>query len=158
MSNAATLSELLNPHDPILTAWNQALEPVCANVFPTFSDENKTSPYFETHIQGLKNNGQQSAWKGFKIYLGWTGTLVTRVTTMRGVNSDEHKKMLDQALRCAGEFWLAFGENLPLHLVQDFKLSNYLTTTENAETGFTDHTELHHDFVLGIRDGIDVSV
>jgi hypothetical protein len=69
------------------------------NVYPEHSDATKVSPYVEVQLTSVHSTGRQhilypdrQMWA--QPFDMWTGLLMSRVVTMRGKNSDQHRPAL----------------------------------------------------------------
>lgn len=143
--------------EPALATYlNQNQAAVAAAVYPEFSDTEKITPFVEVRLDGMKPsgdhrqfltpvNGQRSPASDI-----WKGTLIMRVVTARGKNSDQHADIVGwlraKALNMAADFDKS--SLLPNHSI-------YYIAPVNSPRGVDpelgiDFTELQYDFSIAI--------
>jgi hypothetical protein len=153
----STLEQIVNPARAIIQAYERILRVGCDSVYPTFTDQTKSTPYIEFHIGSLLCDGGRQPFKGAKngIYARWKMQMITKVATSRGINSDEHDKLVDHVIANWTQFWACFGETyLPLHSIEDAKLAGYVVSIQQGDQALNDFTELRHDLFIFLRDNV----
>lgn len=146
-----TLQQICNPLPHVLAAWNALLEKAGHKVWTVSAfaepepNESKKSPYLETQLTNLRASGQEYPLKGKSYWSSWSGTLVTRVATMRGKNGDKHNALVGAVYVLAAENRSLY---TPFHLVRHFRPAGLVSSTD----GLLDHSEISFDVIIVVRD------
>lgn len=145
-----TLEEISNPMPHVLAAWKNLLETAGHKVFSVSAfdegtDDSALSPYFKIQIQNLRASGREYPLAGNKYWSSWSGTLITRASTMRGKNGDKHNALVGAIYVLAAK-----NRNLyaPYHSIHHFRPAGLNSSTD----GLLDHSEIHVDVEIFVRD------
>jgi hypothetical protein len=151
---ASTVAELLAGDITIEEAWaailNRALAGSGATAAIAFSDSTKSTPYVEIEFEETQVTDHVHIYNGFQYRDVTRGTLVARICTTRGVDSDQQKTILGQ-VRAAAQDWRAqFNTDaLPywgINLFNEVGLKRYVDPENRV-----DKTELRYHVHFNIR-------
>lgn len=149
----ATLEQIFD-YEKVEDAWvsNLGKSDRC---YLEFCDETKDAsvePYIEVSLVNVVPTGDEYPWRGEILPRGWRGTLVSRVVTRRGVNSDKHREMVGRVRLAIQRYRKTFLESvLPFHTVAQMR-ETALTRGVDEERG-DDWSQVQADVVFYVRDG-----
>ncbi len=121
--------------------------------FPEFIDETKDAsiePYIEVTLTNVVPTGHEYPWKEREnLPAGWKATLISRIVTRRGVNSDKHREMVGRVRLTIQRYRELFKESiLPHHQVM---LMREATLTRGVDE-LDDWSEIHAEVTFYVRD------
>lgn len=139
----ATLESIFAYESAVEGAWLAILTKAGLTAYVEFSDASKKTPFVDVQLTSVFPLGHR--------FDAWEGTLVTRIVTQRGVNSDKHLDILGRVRIEAHYFNDRFNAIgiLPNHAVANLK-ETQLTRGIDAER-MLDWSEVHHLIVFSAR-------
>jgi len=146
-----TLEQLFE-YERVEDAWAAILKGKGHAVYLEFSDQDRDAqkePYIEVQLNSVVPLGQLYPYNGELLPSWWKGSLITRVVTMRGVNSDKQRVMTGRVRIEIQRYRNSFTEaRLPFHAVAELRE----TGLTRGVDGTNDWSEITADITFHVRD------
>lgn len=151
-----TLEQLFD-YERIEDAWKAILGDQ-HTVYLEFCDDDKDAsqePYIEVQLNNVVPTGELYPYRAASgnpelIPFWWKGTLISRVVTFRGVNSDRHRDMVGAVRLAIQRYRTSFTEAIsPFHRVAMMQESSLSRGVDERH----DWSEVHAEVTFYVRDG-----
>lgn len=146
-----TLEQIFD-YEQVEDAWKTILGRNGQTVYLEFCDDNKDAskvPYIEVQLNNVVPTGNLFPYRDELLPFWWKANLISRVVTMRGVNSDLHRGMVGRVRIEIQRYQMTFIESiLPYHRVAEMRE----TALTRGVDDMNDWSEIHASVVFHVRD------